>query len=95
MEPHRTLIVRLHHPELARQAVSDKVIVQLIAATSTDKGLTVTCGIDRSRYPFGIKSSKPNWPQSKSSVTLSTASGTTPSNQTNNRIDAIISRQTL
>ena len=58
MEPHRTLIVRLHHPELARQAVSDKVIVQLIAATSTDKGLTVTCGIDRSRYPCGIKISK-------------------------------------
>jgi hypothetical protein len=41
------------------------------------------------------KSPKPNWPRSKSSVTLSTASGTTPSNQTKNRIDAIISRQTL
>jgi hypothetical protein len=39
--------------------VSHKVIVQLIAATSTDKGLTVTCGIDRSRYPRGIKVSKP------------------------------------
>jgi hypothetical protein len=38
--------------------VSHKVIVQLIAATSTDKGLTVTCGIDRSRYPCGIKISK-------------------------------------
>jgi len=38
--------------------VSHKVIVQLIAATSTDKGLTVTCGIDRSRYPRGIKISK-------------------------------------
>jgi len=38
--------------------VSHKVIVQLIAATSTDKGLTVTCGIDRSRYPRGIKVSK-------------------------------------
>src|SRR5271168_3718962 len=38
--------------------VSHKVIVQLIAATSTDKGLTVTCGIDRSRYPCGIKVSK-------------------------------------
>ena len=38
--------------------VSHKVIVQLIAATSTGKGLTVTCGIDRSRYPRGIKISK-------------------------------------
>src|SRR5580700_1123045 len=36
--------------------VSHKVIVQLIAATSTDKGLTVTCGIDRSRYPRGHQS---------------------------------------
>jgi hypothetical protein len=38
--------------------LSHKVIVQLIAATSTEKGLTVTCGIDRSRYPRGIKISK-------------------------------------
>jgi hypothetical protein len=38
--------------------VSHKVIIQLIAATSTGKGLTVTCGIDRSRYPRGIKISK-------------------------------------
>jgi hypothetical protein len=38
--------------------LSHKVIVQLIAATSTEKGLTVTCGIDRSRYPRGIKVSK-------------------------------------
>ena len=38
--------------------VSHKVIIQLIAATSTDKGLTVTCDIDRSRYPRGIKISK-------------------------------------
>jgi len=38
--------------------VSHKVIVQLIAATSTGKGLTVTCAIDHSRYPRGIKISK-------------------------------------
>ena len=31
--------------------VSHKVIIQLIAATSTGKGLTVTCDLDRSRYP--------------------------------------------
>ena len=38
--------------------VSHKVIIQLIAATSTGKGLTVTCDLDRSRYPRGIKISK-------------------------------------
>ncbi|MGE0579284.1 ISAzo13 family transposase [Reyranella sp.] len=38
--------------------LSHKVIVQLIAATSTEKGLNVTCAIDRSRYPRGIKVSK-------------------------------------
>jgi DDE family transposase len=38
--------------------VSHKVIIQLIAATSTGKGLTVTCDIDRSRYPRGIRISK-------------------------------------
>jgi hypothetical protein len=39
-------------------ARSHKVIIQLIAAISTDKGLTVTCDIDRSCYPRGIKISK-------------------------------------
>ena len=38
--------------------VSHKVIIQLIAATSTGKGLTVTCDIDRSRYRRGIRISK-------------------------------------
>jgi hypothetical protein len=38
--------------------VSHKVIIQLIAATSTEQGLTVTCDIDRSCYPRGIKISK-------------------------------------
>src|SRR5271156_2495988 len=38
--------------------VSHHVILQLIAATTTDTGLTVTCDIDRSRYPCGIKVSK-------------------------------------
>ena len=38
--------------------VSHNVIIQLIAATSTGKGLTVTCDIDRSRYPRGIRISK-------------------------------------
>jgi hypothetical protein len=38
--------------------VSHKIIIQLIAATSTEQGLTVTCDIDRSHYPRGIKISK-------------------------------------
>jgi hypothetical protein len=35
--------------------VSHQVIVQLIAATTTDTGLTVSCDIDRSSYPKGVK----------------------------------------
>jgi hypothetical protein len=34
--------------------VSHQVILQLIAATTTDTGLTVTCDIDASSYPKGI-----------------------------------------
>ena len=35
--------------------VSHYVIIQLIAATTTETGLTVTCDIDRNSYPKGIK----------------------------------------
>jgi hypothetical protein len=35
--------------------LSHKVIVQLIAATTTTSGLTIACGIDASRYPKGDK----------------------------------------
>jgi hypothetical protein len=35
-----------------------KVIVQLIAATTTSNGLTLACAIDASRYPKGSKVSK-------------------------------------
>jgi hypothetical protein len=35
--------------------VSHQVIIQLIAATTTEKGLTVTCDIDANSYPKGIK----------------------------------------
>jgi hypothetical protein len=35
--------------------VSHHVIIQLIGATTTNTGLTVTCDIDQSRYPKGIK----------------------------------------
>jgi hypothetical protein len=35
--------------------VSHYVIIQLIAATTTETGLTVTCDIDRNSYPKGIE----------------------------------------
>ena len=38
--------------------VSYAVIVSLIAATTTKTGLKVTCELDRSAYPTGIKVSK-------------------------------------
>ena len=48
-----------HQPKLARQTPgSYQVIVQLIGATTTDTGLTVTCDIDGSQYRRGIKISK-------------------------------------
>jgi hypothetical protein len=34
--------------------VSHQVIIQLISATSTDTGLTVTCDLDRGTYPKGV-----------------------------------------
>ena len=75
--------------------VSHKVIVQLIAATSTTKDSPLPAASIARAIHAVSKSLKPNWLQSKSSITLSTASGTTPSNQTKNQIDAIITRQTL
>jgi hypothetical protein len=38
-----------------RPLVSHQVIVQLIASTTTETGLTIACDIDWSRYPKGIK----------------------------------------
>ena len=35
--------------------LSHQVIIQLIGATTTDTGLTVTCDIDADSYPKGIK----------------------------------------
>ncbi len=39
----------------AKPLVSYQAIVQLIAATTTDTGLTVQCEIDRNPYPAGVK----------------------------------------
>jgi len=38
--------------------LSHEVIVKLIAATTTKTGLKVTCGLDKNKYPKGIKVSK-------------------------------------
>ena len=38
--------------------LSHEVIVKLIAATTTKTGLKVTCGLDKKKYPKGIKVSK-------------------------------------
>jgi hypothetical protein len=38
----------------AKPLISYKVIVQLIAATTTSTGLTVRCELDKKRYPKGI-----------------------------------------
>jgi hypothetical protein len=43
------------HNWRGKPLVSHQVIIQLIGATTTDTGLTVTCDIDRSLYPRGIK----------------------------------------
>jgi hypothetical protein len=41
-----------------RPLVSHEVVVNLIAATTTETGLKVTCGLDRNSYPSGVKVSK-------------------------------------
>jgi transposase len=41
-----------------RPLVSHEVVVNLIAATTTETGLKVACGLDRNSYPSGIKVSK-------------------------------------
>src|SRR5207302_1585128 len=41
-----------------RPLVSHEVVVNLIAATTTEMGLQVSCELDRNSYPSGIKISK-------------------------------------
>src|SRR4051794_5387037 len=42
----------------ARPLVSHEVVINLIAATTTETGLKVSCELDRNSYPSGIKVSK-------------------------------------
>jgi transposase len=56
--------------------VSHRVIVQLIAATTTIAGLKVHAEIDPNPYPAASRSPRPNSPPSTSPAMISTASGT-------------------
>jgi hypothetical protein len=86
--------VRFSSRGLARD-YSD-VIIQLIGATTTNTGLTVTCDIDQSRYPKASKSAMPKWLPSTFSAITSKATGTTPSLQGNkHHPHAIIPHQIL
>ena len=51
-------LVRSHLRAYGKPLLTYKVIVQLIAATTTSNGLTLACAIDARRYPKGGKVSK-------------------------------------
>ena len=55
--------------------LTHEVVVQLIAATKTRKGLTVQCRIDQTAYEKGIKDPMPRGPRSTSGPPTSTVSG--------------------
>ena len=75
--------------------VSHQVIVQLIANTTTDTGLTVACRLDDNTYEKGIKVSDAEMAASTSDPPTSTASGTTPSPHGDPTDDAVIQAQAL
>ena len=63
---------------------SHQVIIDLIGATTTRTGLKVHPELDDDTYPTGIKISDTHkWQPCPSTATNSTATGTTPSNPTN------------
>src|SRR4030095_11707950 len=56
VEQDRAPAVLADHPQLAGQAPDQpRTILQLIGATTTDTGLTVTATLDTGTYPTGIK----------------------------------------
>jgi len=56
LEQDRTSAILFHQPELAgKPLVSDEVIINLIAATTTTTGLTVKSQLDTNIYPAGVK----------------------------------------
>ena len=62
----------------ASRSYSRQFIVQLIGATTTDTGLTVTCDIDAGCYPRGIKVSDAEMDGINIEHHAFTASRTTP-----------------
>ena len=58
-----------------------ETIVNLIAGTTTAKGLTVTCRLDRRKYPIGREVTDEEMHASTWSATSFTANGTTSSGQ--------------
>ena len=70
--------------------VSHKVIIQLISATSTSKVLTVTCYLDRSRYPRVIKISKAELAAINIERHSFHRSGTIQSNQTRTSLKRLL-----
>src|SRR4051812_41140456 len=75
--------------------VSYLVIIQLIASTTTDTGLTVTCQLDANAYERVSRSPTTRWHPSTSNPLHSTASGTTPSPQGCQTDEAVIRAQAL
>src|ERR1700689_4318328 len=56
VEQDRASHVLLHHPELrAMPLISLYVAIALIAHTTTKRGLSISCELDRNTYPKGIK----------------------------------------
>ena len=70
--------------------ISYLVIVQLIASTTTDTGLTVACRLDEQTMRRASRSPMPRWPPSTSNPPIFTANGTTPSPRGGQTSDAII-----
>ena len=75
--------------------VSHQVIIQLIANTTTDTGLTVACELDDNTYPKGIKVSDAEMASLNIHPPTSTASGTIPSPRGGQTDDAVIQAQAL
>ena len=78
VEQDRASHVQLHHHELeGRPLTSYRVVVQLIANTTTKKGLKVNAELDEGYYPTGIKITNKEPPPSHSPAMSFTVTGTT------------------
>jgi len=76
-----------------RPLVSHEVIINSIAATTTNTGLEVYAQLDERDTPKASKSPTRSWPPSTSTATTSTANGTTPSNPQLNKSQTLRVRE--